>query len=113
MENRFIKSLQSKLKTIDFDSTYFEFSDIVIPIPNMLVDDKDPLVDIVEDEEVRREAKKFLKLAGYINRQEEINIQVKLENTKEKTTKGTITLINVVFKVNKDFNYNELESIMG
>lgn len=113
MENRFYKSLENKLKNINFKDTYYEFNEIVIPIPNMLVDDTDPLVDIVEDEKARKEAKKFLKLSGYLNRNKDIDINVELENSTEDTLKGKITIINIIFKVHKDFNFNNFKDIIG
>ena len=36
-----------------------------------------------------------------------------MENTTEKTTKGDITMINIVFKVHKDFDYNTFKDIVG
>lgn len=113
MDNRFLKSLTTKLEEVNFKETFYEFSEIVIPIPNMLVDDNDPLVDIIEDTTIREEAKKFLKFSGILNRKEEIAIDVNLENTTEKTTKGDITMINIVFKVHKDFDYNTFKDIVG
>ena len=43
MDNRFLKSLTTKLEDVNFKETFYEFSEIIIPIPNMLVDDNDPL----------------------------------------------------------------------
>lgn len=113
MDNRFYDSLTKKLEKINFEDTHYEFNEIAIPIPNMLIDDSDPLVDIVEDEKARKEAKSFIKLAGVINRKEETGISVSLENTTEKTSKGNITIINVIFKVNKSFDFEEFKDIMG
>lgn len=113
MDNRFYDSLIKKLEKINFEDTHYEFIEIAMPIPNMLVDDSDTLVDIVEDVYARKEAKSFIKLAGVINRKEGTGINVSLENTTEKTSKGNITIINVIFKVNKSFNFEEFKDIMG
>lgn len=113
MANRFYESLEKKLQDVNFKDTYYDFNEIVIPIPNMLVDDNDPLVDIIEDKQSRQEAKKFLKISGQINRNKDIYIDVELENTTEKTLKGKVTIINIIFKVHKDFDFNSFKDIIG
>ena len=116
--NRFIKSLSNKLENeklsnLEFadendSNIYLQSNEIVIPIPNALVDDNDPIVSVVEDEQVRNEAKQFVKFAGKLNRSD-IPIVVKLEQKKQETKLGMTTMIDIVFKVEPTFNYNDFK----
>lgn len=116
--NRFIKSLSNKLENeklsnLEFadendSNIYLQSNEIVIPIPNALVDDNDPIVSVVEDEQVRNEAKQFVKFAGKLDRSN-IPIVVKLEQKKQETKLGMTTMIDIVFKVEPTFDYNDFK----
>lgn len=116
--NRFIKSLSNKLENeklsnLEFadendSNIYLQSNEIVIPIPNALVDDNDPIVSVVEDEQVRNEAKQFVKFAGKLNRSD-IPIVVKLEQKKQETKLGMTTMIDIVFQVEPTFDYNDFK----
>lgn len=116
--NRFIKSLSNKLENeklsnLEFadendSNIYLQSNEIVIPIPNALVDDNDPIVSVVKDEQVRNEAKQFIKFAGKLDRSN-IPIGVKLEQKKQETKLGMTTMIDIVFKVEPTFDYNDFK----
>ena len=113
-----IKSLSNKLENeklsnLEFadendSNIYLQSNEIVIPIPNALVDDNDPIVSVVEDEQVRNEAKQFVKFAGKLNRSD-IPIVVKLEQKKQETKLGMTTMIDIVFQVEPTFDYNDFK----
>ena len=116
--NRFIKSLSNKLENeklsnLEFadendSNIYLQSNEIVIPIPNALVDDNDPIVSVVKDEQVRDEAKQFIKFAGKLDRSN-IPIEVKLEQKKQETKLGMTTMIDIVFQVEPTFDYNDFK----
>ena len=120
--NRFINSLHQNIKSnnrlvnLEFvdekdSDIYLDSNEIVIPIPNALVDDNDPIVDIIEDKSSREEAKQFIKFAGWLNRKD-IGINVKLEKNKQETKVGITTVIDVVFTINHDFKYTEFKQLI-
>lgn len=85
-EETFTTALRNRLEEMKEVGATGYTRELVISVPKDIID-------------TNSEARKFVKLAGSISRDKEVNIPVKMEPTKVPTADKTILLLDFVFSV--------------